>query len=90
MKKLYIYLVALSFVISINFQVLANTVEISESLTRTFFEIDNIVDYAQLYGIRHDDVIIKIPVNLSIKLIISLAIILDVTTSFAIFYLIKL
>lgn len=67
MKKLLstFFSLALSFLLTV--QAFAADVNITETSQGASFEISDVVDYAQAYGIRNDDAIERIPIQLSVN-----------------------
>ncbi len=79
MKRLYTFLMVLSFIVLTTVQVSVAKIEAHESPTTSSFEINNIIDYAQLYGIRHDNAVIKVPINLSLNEDVNTGLIVEIT-----------
>lgn len=67
MKKILGIFFSLALAFSLTFPVFAADVNVTETSHGASFEIKDIVDYAQAYGIRNDDAIVRIPVQLSVS-----------------------
>ena len=67
MKKLLGIFFSLVLTFSLTVQAFAADVDITETSQGASFEISDVVDYAQAYGIRNEDAIVRIPVQLSVN-----------------------
>lgn len=66
MKKSLSLFVVLILLFALNIPVQAATIEIDKKTRGASFQIDDVVDHAQAYGLKVDGAVTKIPINLDI------------------------
>lgn len=81
MKKLLSAFSALVLVLTLSLPVLAADVDIMETPKGASFQINDIVEYSQVYGIRNDDAIVRIPIELSVNNDINSKLVVEMTPS---------
>lgn len=64
MKKLLVIICSLLFLCLPVFTVSAAAISTTDTPLTTSFEIKDVVGYAKIYGIRNDDAVTKVPINL--------------------------
>lgn len=81
MKKFIVFLGALMFVLSSTITAFAADVDMQETPKGASFEIRDVVDYSQAYGIRNDDAITRIPIKLSLGQDINTELLVEIAPS---------
>lgn len=67
MKRLLVIICSLLFLCLPVFTVSAAAISTTDTSLTTSFEIKDVVGYAKIYGIRNDDAVTKVPINLSVN-----------------------
>lgn len=66
MKKFLILLCSFA-IVCVTASTVSAATKIAETPQKSTFEIQDVIDYAQLYGIRNEDAVIRVPISLSVN-----------------------